>query len=169
MKYILIALILCFSGCKKENISFAKIEDNLNNELNLNRAEKLIAKNIVENAKNFDYQLITSQELEKIINQSNLEIIAVMPRGIYNLGFIENAKNFEFDKKSEEEKKRLEFLLGEKENKIIFYDNGDGGAINALLLAKEMGYKNLYYLIGNFSAWKERNYYISFESPMCCE
>ena len=169
MKYILIVLIIFFNACKKENISFANIEDNLNNELNLNEAEKLIAKKIIENAKNNDFKLITSKELEEIINELNLEIIASIPRGIYNLGFIENAKNFEFDKKSEEEKKRLEFLLGDKKNKIVFYDNGDGGAINTLLWAKELGYKNLYYLVGNFSAWKERNYFISLESPMCCE
>lgn len=169
MKYFLIVLILFFNGCKKENISFANIEDNLNNELNLNEAEKLIAKNIIENAKNNDFKLITSKELEEIINELNLEIIAAIPRGVYNLGFIENAKNFEFSERSSTAKERLEFLLGDKKNKIVFYDNGDGGAINTLLWAKELGYKNLYYLVGNFSAWKERNYFISFESPMCCE
>ncbi|WP_181646774.1 rhodanese-like domain-containing protein [Helicobacter sp. 16-1353] len=110
-------------------------------------------------------------------DSSNLQIITTIPRGIYILGFIKGAKNFEFnadfsgvwesDTKNEQAK-FFEFL-GDKNNKIIFYDNGENSAKTGALWAKKLGYKNVYLLAGNFQSWRENNFEISFDMPECCQ
>lgn len=179
MKILIFIVLLLFVSCSNidDKISYAKIENNLNNLESLNKNEILIAKDIVEDSNKNNYQLITSKELNAIIDMKNLVLIAVMPRAIYNLGFIKGSKNFEFNASFseiwEDDTKRTEsdFLdfLGDKNNKIIFYDNADNSARVAILWTKKLGYKNIHLLAGNFMAWKENNFLVSFDAPECCK
>lgn len=177
-KLILIIAIFLFIGCNEEKISFINIENNINNIQALNVKEKEIAQSYIENAKNNNYKLITSIELKsKIDNNENIQIIAVVPRGNYILGFIKGAKNFEFnnvfsgiwnDDTKNQKEKFIEFL-GDKEKEIIFYDNNDDRANTAAIWAKKLGYKNVSILIGGFTNWRERNFEVSFDMPECCK
>lgn len=178
MKIVLFILLMIFIGCEnKEGISFAKIEDNIKTLESLNKNEILIAQNILEDAKIYDYKLISTKELESLLeNGADMQIIATIPKGIYILGFIKGAKNFEFksafsgvweDDTKNTKEKFFEFL-GDKNKKIIFYDNGENSARSGVLWAKKLGYNDVYLLAGNFQGWKERNFEISFDMPECC-
>ncbi len=174
---IFVVMMVLFIGCNKDEVSFINIENNINNTQILTTKEREIAKSHIENAKKYNYKLITTIDLKhKLDNNENIEIIAVVPIGLYTLGFIKGAKNFEFnsefsgiweeDTKNPKEK-FLEFL-GNKDKEIIFYDNGETNAITATIWAKNLGYQNVSILIGGFIGWRERNFEISFDMPECC-
>lgn len=181
MKILVLIIAIMFMGCGNEkNISFVNIEDHLQTMESLNSSEKLIAENILKNAKDGNYKLISTKELNNALqNGENMEIIATIPRGIYILGFIKGAKNFEFqsvfsgkwenDVKQNTQEKFISFLGDDKNKKIIFYDNGENSAHSGILWAKNLGYRNIYLLVGNFRGWKERNLEISFDMPECCQ
>lgn len=142
-------------------------------------------------AKSSGYKLISPKELNEI-NNEEIVIIASVPRGIYNLGLIPNAKNFEFAKSpsvnddgsewnwqadalNREQSEFIEFLGNDKDKKIIFYDSGEdiispiGSAHIGLMWAKQLGYNNLYRLIGGMEAWREFNLPITTQMPSCCQ
>ncbi len=112
-------------------------------------------------------------------NASTLQIISTSPRGVYILGFIEGTKNIGFnttfsgiwedDVLDSATKERFGELLGDVENMIVFYDNGQDSAKNGARWAIKMGYKRVYLLVGGFNAWKERDYLVSFDMPECCQ
>lgn len=177
-KLILFIAILLFVGCDKNQISFINIEENMNNIEALNTQEKAILESHIKNAKENNYNLITTKELKnKLDSGGDMQIIAVVPRGIYILGFIKNTKNFEFNNNfsgiwekdtNNPQDKFIEFL-GDKQKEIIFYDNGEGATITAAIWAKKLGYDNVAILVGGFKGWRERNFEISFDIPECCQ
>lgn len=180
---IIIIFCLFFVACQQDyKPSYSKIEANLNNIENLHPSEQIIAQKLNNISQKFNIGLISSIALnEALEREKNMQIIASIPRGIYILGFIKNAKNFPFkpifsddwresviDSANFTREKFMEFL-GDKNTTIIFYDNGDGSAINAARWAQKMDYMDVNILSGNFNAWREMGFEISFDMPECCK
>ena len=147
---------------------------------------------LIQRAKASGYELIDAHTLAHDLN--SFVIIATLPRGIYNLGLIPGAKHFGFAKSpslqevgktpqdqwaqdalNRSQQEFVEFLGAQKDAKIVFYDEGDdifapvGSAHTALLWAQNLGYTNLYRLVGGFGAWKALSNTTSTQKPHCCE
>lgn len=147
---------------------------------------------LIQRAQASGYQLIDSDTLAQ--NLDSFVIIATLPRGIYNLGLIPGAKHFGFAKSpslqevgktpqdqwtqdalNRSQQEFVEFLGVDKDAQIVFYDEGDdifapvGSAHTGILWAKNLGYTNLYRLVGGFGAWKAQGNPISTQKPHCCE
>lgn len=168
---LLIIGMIFIIGCSNNEISDIK-----DNEQMLTEREKIDLH--IQSAKNNDYKLITALELKnRLDDNDDIQIIAVVPRGIYILGFIKGAKNFEFNNEfsgiwendaNDKKDKFIEFL-GNKEKEIILYDTGESNAITAAIWAKKLGYSNVSILIGGFKEWRDKNFEISFDIPECCQ
>lgn len=177
MQQLILLIMALFIGCNENKISFINIEENMHAIQTLSTQERTIAESYINNATKNDYKLITTKELKaKLDSNDDMEIIAVVPRGIYSLGFIRGAKNFEFgdefsgnwgnDTKNTQDK--FIGFLGDKQQEIIFYDNGTNNATTAAIWAKKLGYENVSILVGGFVGWRERDFEISFDMPECC-
>lgn len=155
-----------------------------------------VAKALIAQADSMGYTLITPMDLHTQIE--DFKIIATLPRGIYNLGLIPNAIHFDPQTKptgmgssdtpessQDSEQFTLDHfrhLVGHNKNiKILFYDEGNisestisvlspsQNTANAIALAKELGYTNIYYLLGGMKAWKELKLPVSTQIPSCCQ
>lgn len=166
----------------------AQMLENLQKQAPQNIIDDALA--LVERANIVGYKLILPQDLAQHLDEFN--IIATLPRGVYNLGLIPNAKHFAFalsptlnengsewnweaDGLNRAQSEFIAFLGEDKNAKIVFYDSGEhilspmGSANVALLWAKHLGYNNIYLLAGGFNAYKELGLQISTQAPHCCE
>lgn len=154
-----------------------------------------IAKALITQADSIGYTLITPMNLHTQLK--DFRIIATLPRGIYNLGLIPNAMHLDPQTKlngivssnaleSSQDSKQFilehfRHLLGHNKNaKILFYDEGNTSESltlplspsqstrSAIVLAKELGYTNIYYLLGGLKVWKALKLPMSTQIPSCC-
>lgn len=199
-KTLLITLaisLLTFSGCgnKKQEHSKAYKIDEVLTQIQQGKTpdapQTLIddAQVMIDRADNGGYQLITSAELKKMMEEKTpFSLLNVSPKGEYLLGLIPMAKNFEIDTSSKSANGSLEWnskagsqekfakkLGGDRERIVVIYDGGNGElymggrADTACLWAKKLGFKKVYKLVGGLKSWKEHNYPITQEAPSCCK
>lgn len=190
--------LLALSGCgdkKKEEHSKAYQVEEVIAQIQKGQKPKapqtLIddAQVMLDRANNGGYNLITSTELKKMIDEKTpLALLNVSPKGEYLLGLIPMAKNFEIDTSSKSANGSLEWnskigtqekfakkMGGDREKIVVIYDGGNGElysggrADTACLWAKKLGFKKVYKLVGGLKAWKEHNYPITQEAPSCCK
>lgn len=199
-KTLLITLaisLLALSGCgnKKQEHSKAYKIDEVLTQIQQGKTpdapQTLIddAQVMIDRADSGGYQLITSAELKKMMEEKTpFSLLNVSPKGEYLLGLIPMAKNFEIDTSSKSANGSLEWnskagsqekfakkLGGDRERIVVIYDGGNGElymggrADTACLWAKKLGFKKVYKLVGGLKSWKEHNYPITQEAPSCCK
>lgn len=191
-------LLGCSSESSRAHLEIIEAIANIQNgaEQSLSPKSLEVAKTLIAQADSMGYTFIAPMDLHTQIE--DFKIIATLPRGIYNLGLIPNAIHFDPQIKStkinssemaESPQDSEQFILdhfrhlvGHNKNiKILFYDEGNASqstisglspsqnTIRTIILAKKLGYTNIYYLPGGMKVWKELKLPVSTQIPSCCQ
>ena len=121
------------------------------------------------------YQLITTEELKKMLGGDEFVLVDAMPAAdSFDKGHISQAVNFAFPKEVMDDwdedvlggKTQSDFqeLLGEdKERKLVFYCGfvKCARSHNAAVFAQKLGYKNVYRYPGGLYAWRGAGHALS--------
>jgi rhodanese-related sulfurtransferase len=158
------ALVICLAGP-----SWALFDDKFEDEFKMEK----VAVNLVREVQRGGYDVITTEELKKWIDQGkDMLIIDNTPFEMsYKKNHVPGAKQFQFpmpdmpewDVKETAGKTQEDYkaLLGDDPNKTIVVYCGllkCGRSHNAATWAKKMGYNHVYRVPGGIFAWKGADY-----------
>lgn len=113
------------------------------------------------------YKLITAEELKKAVDaKEQMIIIDTMPADFFAKGHIPGAVNAELpkegmDKVTADQKAAFTKLLGEdKTKKVVVYCGftACGRSDNGAVIAKELGFTEVYRFAGGIIAWQDAKY-----------
>mgnify|MGYP003343994731 CR=1 FL=1 len=106
--------------------------------------------NCKEQAKAQNLQLITSEEMEELLNLEDVQLVDVRTPSEYNEGHVPNAQNIDFlDENFDEQIESLD-----KSKPIIVYCKSGGRSAKCASKLVEKGFEKIYDLEGGFSQWK---------------
>lgn len=191
MKKLFWIIMILFYGCNdsKKNIDLEEAVNHIKQNTSATLPQSLIqqAQILIDTAKTHQYQLLTIQELQKMMEHQQIVLIDVSPKGSYLLEHLHNAKHIEvsisktplnkenFDNLKETLYSEFQTKLGQNFLiPIVFYSHKESqtsqpnAADIACIWAKKMGYHNVYRLIGGLEAWKARHLPTTNETPQCC-
>ena len=106
--------------------------------------------NCKEQTKSSNLQLITSVEMEELLNLEDVQLVDVRTPSEYNEGHVPNAQNIDFlDKNFDEQIESLD-----KSKPVIVYCKSGGRSAKCASKLAEKGFEKIYDLEGGFSQWK---------------
>lgn len=97
-----------------------------------------------------NYKNVNVKEAQTLINDSAF-VLDVRSRLEFSNGHIDNASNIDV----EELEKNIIDLIPNKERKIVVYCQSGNRSMKASEILVKLGYKNIYNLVGGFSAYQE--------------
>lgn len=106
--------------------------------------------NCKEQAKTQNLELITSEEMEELLNLEDVQLVDVRTPSEYNEGHVPNAQNINFYDENFDE--QIETL--DKSKPIIVYCKSGGRSAKCASKLIEKGFEKIYDLEGGFSQWK---------------
>lgn len=98
---------------------------------------------------NSTIQMVTSAEMEELIQQENTQLVDVRTEKEFASGYIEGAQNIVYD---ENFSKKLEHL--DKNKPIAVYCHSGGRSEKCAEILKQAGFKKIYDLKGGITQWK---------------
>lgn len=106
--------------------------------------------NCKEQAKTQNLELITTEEMEELLNLEDVQLVDVRTPSEYNEGHVPNAQNINFYDENFDE--QIETL--DKSKPIIVYCKSGGRSAKCASKLIEKGFEKIYDLEGGFSHWK---------------
>lgn len=106
--------------------------------------------NCKEQAKTQNLELITTEEMEELLNLEDVQLVDVRTPSEYNEGHVPNAQNINFYDENFDE--QIETL--DKSKPIIVYCKSGGRSAKCASKLIEKGFEKIYDLEGGFSQWK---------------
>lgn len=98
-----------------------------------------------------EYQNIDVLKMNEMLKEEKVTILDVRSHLEFSHGHIENAINVDVDDILE----NVEDLIPNKDKKIIVYCQSGNRSVTASKRLNELGYKNIYNLLGGFNAYQE--------------
>ncbi len=114
--------------------------------------------NCKQQTKTQNLQLITSEEMEELLNLEDIQLVDVRTPSEYNEGHVPNALNIDF--LDENFDKQIESL--DKSKPIIVYCKSGGRSAKCASKLAEKGFEKIYDLEGGFSQWKFKGLSIEY-------
>ena len=114
--------------------------------------------NCKEQKKSSNLQLITSGEMEELLNLEDVQLVDVRTPSEFNAGHVPDAQNINFYDENFDQK--IETL--DKSKPIIVYCKSGGRSAKCASKLVEKGFEKIYDLEGGFSQWKFKGLTIEY-------
>jgi rhodanese-related sulfurtransferase len=114
--------------------------------------------NCKEQKKSSNLQLITSGEMEELLNLEDVQLVDVRTPSEFNAGHVPDAQNINFYDENFDQK--IEIL--DKSKPIIVYCKSGGRSAKCASKLVEKGFEKIYDLEGGFSQWKFKGLTIEY-------
>ncbi|MDG1778009.1 MAG: rhodanese-like domain-containing protein [Flavobacteriaceae bacterium] len=114
--------------------------------------------NCKEQKKSSILQLITSGEMEELLNLEDVQLVDVRTPSEFNAGHVPDAQNINFYDENFDQK--IETL--DKSKPIIVYCKSGGRSAKCASKLVEKGFEKIYDLEGGFSQWKFKGLTIEY-------
>lgn len=114
--------------------------------------------NCTQQAKAQNLQLITSEEMEELLNLEDVQLVDVRTPSEYNEGHVPDAQNINFYDENFDQ--QIETL--DKSKPIIVYCKSGGRSAKCASKLVEKGFEKIYDLEGGFSQWKFKGLTIEY-------
>jgi rhodanese-related sulfurtransferase len=114
--------------------------------------------NCKEQKKSSNLQLITSGEMEELLNLEDVQLVDVRTPSEFNAGHVPDAQNINFYDENFDQ--QIETL--DKSKPIIVYCKSGGRSAKCASKLVEKGFEKIYDLEGGFSQWKFKGLTIEY-------
>ena len=114
--------------------------------------------NCKEQKKSSNLQLITSGEMEELLNLEDVQLVDVRTPSEFNAGHVPDAQNINFYDENFDQ--QIETL--DKSKQIIVYCKSGGRSAKCASKLVEKGFEKIYDLEGGFSQWKFKGLTIEY-------
>ncbi len=141
VKSILVLSAVSLLSCSEENAQDHSHDSQTTTAQTAGKQEQAIAKNV------------DVAEFEKLIKSGKGQLVDVRTPGEFNRGYIEGAKNINIADNFAENIQKLD-----KNKPVYVYCAVGGRSSQAMRMMHQMGFKEVYNLMGGYNAWAKQHH-----------